>query len=88
MNIPMKKAFGGLLLLLLLLLAGTALGEISTNLRKETTYNPSNKKVETETYPDDYGYPVVADDKGYCTVRYLYGVKNRVERIELEDLDE
>ena len=49
----MKKAFGGLLLFLLLFLAGTALGEISTNLRKETTYNPSNKKVETETYLDE-----------------------------------
>ena len=85
MNIPMKKAFGGLLLFLLLFLAGTALGEISTNLRKETTYNPSNKKVETETYLDDYGNPVVAEDKGYCTVRYRYGIKNRVERIELLD---
>ena len=53
----MKKTLGGLLLLLLLLLAGSALGEISTNLRKETTYNPDNKKVATETYLDDNGNP-------------------------------
>jgi len=81
----MKKTLGGLLLLLLLLLAGSALGEISTNLRKETTYNPDNKKVATETYLDDNGNPVIADDKGYCTVRYTYGVKNRVMKIELLD---
>jgi len=81
----MKKALGSLLLMLLLFLAGSALGEISTNLRKDTVTNPLNKKVASETYVDHNGNPVIADDKGYCTIRYSYDSRKRVEKIELLD---
>ena len=80
----MRKTIGCLLALLLLLLAGTALGEISTNLRKETVYNAAGK-VERETYLDANGNPVIADDKGYATVHYFYNSGKQLIQIDLLD---
>ena len=57
-----------------LLLWGAATAEISTNLRVETEYRMHTQLVR-ETFVDDAGNPVVAEDKGYATVRYSYGGK-------------
>lgn len=80
----MKKTILCLLALFLVLLAGTALGEISTNLRKDIVYNAAGK-VERETYLDSNGNPVVADDKGYATMRYFYNKGNQLIQVELQD---
>ena len=51
-------------------------------------YNSRNKKlVESKTYVDDAGNPVIASDKGYATIRYAYGTGNKVVRTELLDTE-
>ena len=83
-----KKRLGWLLFLLLVLAVVTAGAELSTNLRTVTTWNPNNKRLKAYvTYVDAEGDPVVAADKGYATVHYVYTSGNRVAREEFLDLD-
>ena len=67
----MKKLIGVLMVLAVLLIVGTARAELSTNLKTVKVLNRQAKnKPATETYVDADGNPVIADDKGYATVRY------------------
>ena len=69
----------------LVLLVATAIGELSTNLAIQKKMNPNNKKVESETYVDASGNAVIADDKGYATVKYTYVTGNRIGKTEYLD---
>ena len=77
----------GMILLAGVLLAGKASAEMSTNLRVVMELNPSNKKPAMETFVDDAGNPVIAEDKGYASIRYTYTSKNRVGMVELLDTE-
>ena len=73
-----RKTAGIAVLTGILLLAGSAAGELSTNLQVRKEINPNNKKVATQTYVDKDGNPTIADDKGYATVRYTYATGNQI----------
>ena len=62
--------------------------EVSSNLQVKTVYCKSNQKlVESKTYTDADGNPVVAADKGYATIAYQYTTANQVKRLELRDAE-
>ena len=83
----MKRKTFLILLSALILLAGTACAELSTNLLIRKKMNPGNKKIESETYTDAAGNPVIADDKGYATVKYTYITGNKVGKTEYLDTE-
>ena len=81
----MKRKIFLLTLVVLVLVAAAAFGELSTNLGIQKKLNPNNKKVESETYVDASGNAVIADDKGYATVKYTYVTGNRIGKTEYLD---
>ena len=85
----MKKRrilFSVLVMAAVLLALGAASAEISTNLRVEPEYKYKTLLVR-ETYVDDAGNPVVAEDKGYASIHYTYGTGKLVTGIELLDTE-
>ena len=83
----MKKLIGLLAAVSMLLIACAAGAELSTNLKIVTVADRlAGNKPATETYVDADGEPVIADDKGYATIRYTYeGKDGRIRTIELLD---
>ncbi len=74
--------------LICVLFALGAGAEVSSNLQVKTVYCKSNQKlVESKTYVDADGNPVVAADKGYATIAYQYTTANQVKRLELLDTE-
>lgn len=49
------------------------------------TFNQYDQ-VLTETFVNDAGEPVIADDKGYCTIRYTYNNLNLLKTTEFLNL--
>ena len=69
-----------------LLPVNAGVAELSTNLNQVVVYNARNRKlVESKTYVDADGNPVIASDKGYATIRYSYTSGNKVSQIEYLD---
>ena len=68
------------------LLPAVTFAEISTNLRVEPEYKMHTLLVK-ETYVNDAGKPVIAEDKGYATIHYTYGTGKLVTGIELLDTE-
>ena len=85
----MKQRTAALIIsvLFVLLLTAEAAAEVSTNLSVRKEINPGNKRTASETYTDAEGNPVIADDKGYATVRYTYTTGNRIGRTEYLDTE-
>lgn len=81
----MKKAFFSFFLICLLLLSVQAHADFSTNLQVVKETNPTSRKVTRETYVDSQGNPVVASDKGYAIVEYIYNASNLQKEIRFLD---
>ena len=67
-----------------MLLSLGASAEISTNLRKVTTYTKKNK-VKTQSFVDWEGNVVVADDLGYATLENSYSTGSKLTKTEYFD---
>lgn len=84
----MKKAFLTLFMICLLLLSVQAYADLSTNLQVKKEINPATRKVTRETYVDSQENPIVASDKGYAIVDYLYNASNLQKEVRFLDAQE
>ena len=73
------------LLLLLLALCVSAAAELSTNLKIRTGMDAQSRKISSQTYTDASGQPVVADDKGYATIKYTYNTRGKMAKMVFLD---
>ena len=71
-NIRKIAAITVLPLLLIFLFLTAAGAELSTNLQLKTEIYSRSRRIHSQTYVDQFGNAVIADDKGYATVQYTY----------------
>ena len=79
-----KKLIGWIIFLCVMFLCCSACAEISTNLRKETTYTRNNK-ILTQSFVDSEGNTVMAEDLGYATLVNTYTSGNKLVQTEYLD---
>ena len=84
LNKMRKQVLSFFLLLGILFAAACATAEISTNLRKKTTYTTGNK-IKTQSFVDRNGDIVMADDLGYATLVNSYTTGTKLARTEYFD---
>ena len=82
----MKRKIFWIALVLCSLLCLSATAEISTNLKLEKELT-TGKRVAKQTWVDNAGNPVMADDLGYCTLVNTYTTGTKLSKTEYFDAE-
>ena len=82
----MKRKVFWIALVLYSLLCLSATAEISTNLKLEKELT-TGKRVAKQTWVDNAGNPVMADDLGYCTLVNTYTTGTKLSKTEYFDTE-